>query len=148
MAKKQAILHLTLFYVISILLLLFSYYSMLHAAAELYGLGTGNNIFNVIIRVFIIVSSLICLVINQFRIKSTALNNIVVLWVIWMLIAGFVRPEKYFSNMTNVLFWPALYFLFYYFSRNLINRRRVLYLILFVFIEVSLFYYVVTQDKN
>lgn len=137
-----------IFFIVSILLIAFSYYSMLHAAGELYGLGASQNVFNVIIRFLIMLCCIACLLINRFKIKNTALNKLVLLWVLWMLLSGLVVPDKYLANMSSVLFWPSIYYLFYYFSLSIKNKRIVFYLILFLFIEVSVFYFIVTQEKN
>jgi|SRR5690606_25293493 O-antigen ligase len=148
MLNHQLFFNRLIFVAVSCLLIAFSYFSMLHAASELYGLGTSQNIYNVIIRLIIIGCSVVCLAINHFKIKNTSLNKLVILWVLWMLLSGLVRPEKFFVNLSNVLFWPAIYYLFYYFSLSIKNKRRVFFLLLLIFIEVSIFYYIVTQDKN
>jgi len=65
-----------------------------------------------------------------------------------MLVSGLVATDKYSVNMSSVLFWPAVYFLFYYFSRSGLSNRVVLFLILLLFIEVGIFYLIINQDKN
>lgn len=138
------------FYCVTVLLIFYTYYMMVYAAQDLSldEDSTNNNLTVHILRVSVILFTLFTLIINRFKVYKSDLSIAIVLWVFWMLLSNLAELERYVINLTFVLLWPSVFFLFGLFRMSKLSSKYFYRLCLLLFVITSTFYLYVMQLMN
>lgn|SRR5690606_31179457 len=138
-----------LFFLLSILLVLFVYFLIVFSAGDVQdAANVQNNVFVHIFRLAILGTVSILVLVNRFRFKKCELLILVLIWCTWMFLCNLVNLERYVVNLTYVLLWPAFFLAFYFFSEKLSNYNFPRYLYSCLFIFISILYVFVAREKN
>lgn len=143
-------LNKSFFYLISILILGFTFSLMIFAASDIYGdqEGGAGNAWSHLLRISIIVCGIILLASNKFKFGNTTLIRYVGFWVLWMLICNLSTPDRYLTNLTFVLLWPIVYLTFNIIKRSNLEEKFISRLFICLFIVACLVYTTVLQARN
>ena len=150
MKLTKQLLNTVIFFAVGILMIGFTYFSMIFAASDIYGdqEGSESNIFMHFIRISLLGLTFLAFFINGFKIHLTRLSTLVLIWFGWMFVSNLASLDRYIINLTVVLFWPSIFFLFSFFRVNLKSDTYVTTLFLIIFILASIFYLFIVQARN
>jgi len=138
------------YYLISILVLGFTFSLMIFAASDIYGdqEGGAGNTWSHLIRIGIIVCGIITIASNNFKLGNSTLIKYIGLWIFWMFICNISTPDRYVTNLTFVLLWPIVFLAFNIIRKSKLEEKFIARLFICLFIIASLIYSVVLQARN
>ena len=126
-------------YTVSILIFLWSVCT-LPFLADPTNLTLGT--FSVILLLLLEISAIAVMFLNFKNVMSSKLNIAVIIWAIYAILNAIVNSEDLFLDCREILWWPLIYFLFYFIAFNDFQDKYVrsiikLFTILFVVLLIQ-----------
>ena len=106
--------------------------------------------YSILIMLLLEIMAFIVIFLNIKDLINSKLNIAVFAWLIWVIINNLVNSDDLFLDMREVLWWPLIYFLFYFIAFNDSNGKFIQSIIKFfpILFIVMLVQYLLIRSTN